>query len=82
MRVFTTGVGRTCLAVAVIGAACALPADAAKIGETLDEVTALAKKERAVQVANSWRGPVLNEVTKGFKKKHGLTLKQTLCRRD
>ncbi len=77
MRVFTTGVGRTCLAVAVIGAACALPADAAKIGETLDEVTALAKKERAVQVANSWRGPVLNEVTKGFKKKHGLTFKQS-----
>lgn len=77
MNVVSTGGVRTCLAAAVLSVASAFPADAANIGKTLDEVTALAKKERTVQVANSWRGAALTEVAKGFKKQHGLALKQT-----
>ncbi|MPZ39905.1 MAG: extracellular solute-binding protein [Rhizobiales bacterium] len=77
MNVTATGCGRTCLATVLISVACAIPAEAAQFGTTIDEVVALAKKERTVQVANSWRGPVLKEIAEGFKKKHGLTFKQT-----
>ena len=54
-----------------------VPATAAEIGKTLDEIIARAKREGTVRIANSWRGPVLKLLAKGVKAKYGIKFKQT-----
>ncbi|GAB4065268.1 extracellular solute-binding protein [Ancylobacter sonchi] len=44
----------------------------AKIGGTVEEIIALAKKEPPLHIATTWRGEIVDDTKRGFKEKYGL----------
>lgn len=48
-------------------------AGAQSLGKTLDDIIALAKKEPPVRVVSVWQREIINEMSKGFKARYGLS---------
>ncbi len=67
-----TGVKIPCVACLAAALAVALPLQAAdqRVGNHLDEIIQLAKKEPKVRLAVSWQGPIIKTVTQGYGRKY------------
>ncbi|MCB4770415.1 extracellular solute-binding protein [Ancylobacter sp. Lp-2] len=61
----------SCL-VALVALVGSVSGSQAKIGETVEEIIALAKKEPPLHIATTWRGEIVDDTKREFKKKYGL----------